>query len=41
MAIEGATQGTHGIRPDYPVSYTIEDILAARDRGMETALRLQ
>jgi hypothetical protein len=39
MAIEGTTQGAHGIRPDYPVSYSIEDILSARDRAMETALR--
>jgi uncharacterized protein (TIGR03435 family) len=41
LAIDGATQGAHGIRPDYPVEYAIEDILAGRDRAMEVALRLE
>jgi uncharacterized protein (TIGR03435 family) len=40
MAIEGATQGAHGIRPDQAVEYSIEDILAGRDRAMEMAMRL-
>ena len=40
LAIEGNTQGARGIRPDYPVTYTIEDVLSGRDRAMETALRL-
>ncbi|HEY1496315.1 MAG TPA: TIGR03435 family protein, partial [Candidatus Solibacter sp.] len=38
MAIEGNKHGARGIRPDFPVTYTIEDILSARDRAMETAL---
>ena len=40
MAIPGKAQGAHGIRPDYPVEATVEDILAGRDRAMEVALRL-
>jgi uncharacterized protein (TIGR03435 family) len=40
MAIEGNAQGAHGIRPDYPVEGGVEDLLAGRDRAMETALRL-
>ena len=39
MAIDGTEQGSHGIRPDYPVAYSIADILAGRDRAMELALR--
>jgi uncharacterized protein (TIGR03435 family) len=37
LAIEGNKQGAHGIRPDYPVAYTIDDVLSAHDRAMETA----
>jgi C-terminal processing protease CtpA/Prc len=40
MAIEGAAQGAHGIRPDYQVDYSIDDVLHGRDRAMETVLRL-
>ena len=40
LAIDGDSQGAHGIRPGYPVEYSIEDILAGRDRAMETAVRL-
>ena len=40
LAIDGDAQGAHGIRPDYPVEYSIGDILAGRDRAMEAALRL-
>lgn len=40
MAIEGASQGAHGIRPDHPVAYTIEDILSGRDRSLEAAVAL-
>jgi uncharacterized protein (TIGR03435 family) len=40
MAIDGAAQGAHGIRPGYPVEYSIEDILAGRDRAMEMALQV-
>ncbi len=39
MAIDGTAQGSHGIRPDFPVAYSIDDILAGRDRAMEIALR--
>jgi len=38
MAIDGTAQGSHGIRPDFPVAYSIDDILAGRDRAMELAL---
>ena len=40
MAIDGDAQGAHGIRPGYPVEYSIEDILTGRDRAMDVALRL-
>ena len=40
LAIEGDAMGTHGIRPDYHVEYSIDDILSGRDRAMEMALRL-
>jgi uncharacterized protein (TIGR03435 family) len=40
LAIDGASHGTRGIPPDYSVSFTIDDILAGRDRAMEIALRL-
>ena len=40
MAIDGSAQGSRGIRPDHPVEYSIEDVLARRDREMEIALRL-
>jgi hypothetical protein len=39
LAIDGTDQGSHGIRPDYPVAYSIDDILVGRDRAMEVALR--
>jgi len=39
MAIDGTAQGSHGIRPDFPVEYSIDDILVGRDRAMEVALR--
>ena len=40
MAVDGKAQGNHGIRPDYPVESSIEDILSGRDRAMELALTL-
>jgi uncharacterized protein (TIGR03435 family) len=40
LAIDGTQQGTRGIRPDHPVEYSIEDVLAGRDREMEIALGL-
>jgi uncharacterized protein (TIGR03435 family) len=39
LAIDGTEQGSHGIRPDHPVEYSIQDVLAHRDREMEIALR--
>ena len=39
-AIQGNAMGAHGIRPDYHVEYSIDDVLAGKDRAMETALRL-
>jgi hypothetical protein len=41
MAIEGTQQGAHGIRPDHPAEYSIEDVLSGRDKAMEIALRLK
>jgi hypothetical protein len=40
MPIEGTAQGAHGIRPDHPVEYTIEDVVAGRDREMDVAMRV-
>ena len=40
MAIDGAAQGRRGIRPDREVTYSIEDIVAGRDKAMEAALEL-
>jgi C-terminal processing protease CtpA/Prc len=40
MAIDGNAQAAHGIRPNYPVESTIDDILAGRDQALDTALRL-
>jgi C-terminal processing protease CtpA/Prc len=40
LAIEGNAMGAHGIRPDYHVEYSIDDVLAGSDRAMEIALRL-
>jgi uncharacterized protein (TIGR03435 family) len=40
MAIDGTQQGTHGIPPDYPVEYSMDDVLAGRDKAMEVAVRL-
>jgi uncharacterized protein (TIGR03435 family) len=40
LAIEGDALGAHGIRPDHHVEYSIDDVLAGRDRAMEMALRL-
>ena len=40
LAIDGADQEIVASGPDQPVEYSIEDILAGRDREMEIALRL-
>jgi uncharacterized protein (TIGR03435 family) len=40
LAIEGNAHGAHGIQPDHQIDYSIDDILAGRDRAMEMALRL-
>jgi hypothetical protein len=40
MAIDGSEHGTHSIPPDYPVTYSIEELLAGKDKEMELALRL-
>ena len=40
LAISGTAQGSHGIRPDYPVEYSIDDVLAGKDPAMDLALRL-
>jgi hypothetical protein len=40
MAIDGAEHGARSIPPDYPVTYSIEELLAGKDKEMELALRL-
>ena len=40
MAIEGDKYGKRSIPSDYPVTYSIEELLAGKDKEMDTALRL-
>jgi peptidase S41-like protein len=40
VAVSGNNAPTHGIIPDRPVHYTIEDVLAGKDLEMELALTL-
>lgn len=40
MAIEGTKFGSGSIPPDRPVSYSVEELLAGKDKEMEVALQL-
>jgi hypothetical protein len=40
MAIDGTEHGSRSIQPDQPVEYTIDDLLAGKDKAVELALRL-
>jgi hypothetical protein len=40
MAVSGYKAASHGVVPDYPVSHTIDDFIAARDKDMDLALQL-
>jgi C-terminal processing protease CtpA/Prc len=40
MAVSGYKAASHGVVPDYPVSHTIDDLVAARDKDMDLALQL-
>jgi hypothetical protein len=38
LAVSGNPDAAHGVRPDYPVRYTIEELLEGRDKELELAL---
>ena len=40
MAVNGYKAAAHGVVPDHPVKYTIEELLAGRDKDMDVALSL-
>lgn len=40
MAMEGNQYGNRSIRADYPLSYSIEELLAGKDKEMDRALQL-
>ena len=40
MDVSGYKYADRGVMPDYPVTHTINDLLAGRDRDMELALSL-
>ena len=40
MDVSGYTYPDRGVLPDYPVTYTVDDVLAGRDKDMEMALSL-
>jgi hypothetical protein len=40
MAVSGYKAASHGVIPDYPLSHTIDDFIAARDKDMDLALQL-
>ncbi len=40
QSVGGYKQADRGVLADYPVVYTIGDLLAGRDKEMELALRL-
>jgi hypothetical protein len=40
MAVNGYKAAAHGVMPDHTVKYTIEELLAGRDKDMEVALSL-
>jgi hypothetical protein len=40
LAVGGCKQATHGIVPDHPVRYRIEDLLKGTDKELDLALEL-
>ena len=40
MAVNGYKAAAHGVVPDHPVKYTIEELLAGKDKEIEIALKL-
>ncbi|HVR97508.1 MAG TPA: S41 family peptidase [Thermoanaerobaculia bacterium] len=40
MAVKGYKEASRGVIPDYPVSYTIAELIAGKDKEMELALKL-
>ncbi|HTD88880.1 MAG TPA: peptidase S41, partial [Candidatus Binatia bacterium] len=40
QAVGGYKYRDRGVLPDYPITYTISDIIAGRDKDMELALSL-
>ena len=39
VAVSGYKAAAHGVIPDYPVSHTIDDLIAGRDKDMGLALQ--
>jgi len=39
MSVSGSP-ANHGVVPDYPVSYTIQELLAGKDKELALALEL-
>ncbi len=40
LSVSGGEDNSRGVRPDYPVEYSIEDYIANSDKGMALALEL-
>ena len=40
MAVSGYKAAAHGVVPDYPVHYTIEELLEGKDKELALALEL-
>jgi hypothetical protein len=40
MAVSGYQAQAHGVLPDYPVEYTIEELLAGEDKELALAFEL-
>jgi hypothetical protein len=40
MAVSGYKDASHGIRPDHPIEYTIEELLEGKDKELALALEL-
>ena len=40
MAVSGYQAKAHGVLPDYPIEYTIEELLKGVDKELDLALEL-
>jgi hypothetical protein len=40
MAVSGYKAAAHGVVPDHPISYTIEELLEGKDKELDLALKL-